>query len=170
MARKKTREDLAFPVTVPPKFGAARPEENQDVIRKIIQGAIKGAYELRTPSEPGSYSPEYGKKQKPVATEEQIAFVTHLIESLQPADAIEAALASQFVISYVRGIEAACETCSSAENTLPWFEFGHQVLDTLTKYRTKGAQLINVQYNHNQGQINHVNIVEPEQQTKNYRG
>lgn len=165
MARKKSREDLAFPVAVVPRLGLQiRPQENPDVIRKIIQGAIKGAYELKTPSEPSSYDREYGKKQKPIVTEEQIQFVTHLIESLQPADAIEAALASQFAITYIRGLAAASENYSTLEQTLPWFEFGHQVIETLTKYRTKGAQLINVQYNHNQGQINNIKVIESKQQ------
>jgi hypothetical protein len=44
------------------------------------------------------------------------------------------------------------------------FEFGHKVLETLTRYRTKGAQLISVNYNHNQGQINNIKIVEGKKQ------
>lgn len=44
------------------------------------------------------------------------------------------------------------------------FEFGHKVLEALTKYRTKGAQLINVQYNHNQGMINNFNVNKKENQ------
>jgi hypothetical protein len=79
---------------------------------------------------------------------------------LQPADAIEAALASQFAISYIRGVDASAY--DPMDKALRWFEFSHQVLDTLTKFRTKGAQLINVQYNHNQGQINHIKIVDAE--------
>jgi len=40
-----------------------------------------------------------------VATQEQMEMITNLIESLQPTDAIEAALASQFAITYIRGME-----------------------------------------------------------------
>lgn len=158
---KKTREDLAFPVALIPKMSLqAKPPENPDVIKKIIMGAIRGAYQLKTPSEPYSHSPEYKKKQKPLVTPEQVEFVTHMIESMQPSDAIETALASQFVISYVRGIEATYSGNHSTDSVLRWFEFGHQVLESFIKYRTKGAQLISVNYNHNQGQINNIKIVE----------
>lgn len=87
--QKQTREDLAFPIAVIPKMSApVKPQENSGVIKLIIRGAIKGAYRLKTPSEPGYYSSDYGKKQKPLVTREQVELVTHLIESLQPADAI----------------------------------------------------------------------------------
>jgi hypothetical protein len=160
MAKKKTREDLAFPVATVPKMGApTKTQDNPAVIKMIIQGAIKGAYQLKTPSEPSSFSSEYGKKQKALVSEEQIQFVTHLIESLEPTNAIEAVLASQFAIAYIRGLDKAQGHYQADLNsTLQLFEFGHSVLETLTKYRTKGAQLINVQYNHNQGQINNINV------------
>jgi len=142
-----------------PKIGVpAKPQDNPGVIKSIIRGAIQGAYQLKTPSEPSSYSNDYGKKQKPLVTEEQVQLVIHLIESLQPADPIEAALASQFAISYIRGLKAA-QDGYSAGSSLDLFRFGHEVLEAITKYRTKGAQLINVQYNHNQGQINNVKVV-----------
>lgn len=156
MAKKKSVEDRFFPVATIPRLNQpVKPAENQMVIKKIIQGAIRGAYQLKMPS---SYELQYRKLPKALASEEQIEFVTHLIESLQPQDAIEATLASQYVISYLRGLDAS--TCDSIDEILPWFEFGHQVLETLNKYRTKGAQLINVQYNHNQGQINNYKVVE----------
>ncbi|MEI8366659.1 MAG: hypothetical protein WCF65_09620 [Parachlamydiaceae bacterium] len=162
MDHKNTREELAFPVPVIPKMGALeKPRENPNVIKSIIRGAIQGAYQLKTPSEPSSYSPDYGKEQAPLISEEQIQIVTHLIESLQPTDAIEAALASQFVITYIRGLKTAQGSYPvDLNSTIQLFEFGHQVLETLTKYRIKGAQLINVQYNHNQGQINNIKVVE----------
>jgi len=157
MAKKSSREDLALPVKTTPRLGIqAKPKENPIVIKMIIQGAIKGAFCLKTPSEPSSYSSDYGKKQQPIVSEDQIQFVINLIESLQPADAIEAALASQFAITYIRGLEKSQGGYTDATITL--FEFGHQVLEALTKYRTKGAQLINVQYNHNQGQINNIKV------------
>ncbi len=160
MAKKVSREDLAFPVATIPKLGMqVKPKENPKVIKMIIQGAIKGAYGLKTPLEPSTYSRDYGKKQQPMVSEDQIQLVVNLIESLQPADAIEAALASQFAITYIRGLESSQVGYAA---TISLFEFGHQVLDSLTKYRTKGAQLINVQYNHNQGQINNIKVVKEE--------
>ncbi|MGK5594259.1 MAG: hypothetical protein ACSNEK_02750 [Parachlamydiaceae bacterium] len=90
--------------------------------------------------------------------------IIHLIESLQPADAIEAALASQFAITYIRGLEESSKEYSNNTSMMELFEFGHQVLETLNRYRTKGAQLISVNYNHNQGQINNIKIVDGEKQ------
>lgn len=164
MAKKKKRtiEEMAFPIAKIPTFAQpTRPAENPNVIRQIILGAIQGAYHLKTPIEPSPCSYNYGKKQPPLVTQDQIQFVTHLIESLQPTDAIEAALASQFVISYIRGLDASTGSYS-IDHIIRCFEFGHQVIETLTKYRTKGAQQIQVNYNHNQGQINNIKVVEKE--------
>jgi len=158
--KKKSREDLAFPVaTIPSLTKPVQPTENPLVLKKIIQGAIQGAYRLRTPSEPSSYSSEYGKKQQPLVSEEQVQLVTHLIESLQPTNAIEAALAAQFAITYVRGLEESSDTYGLSK-ALELFGFSHQVLEALQKFRSKGAQLISVNYNHNQGQINNIQVVE----------
>lgn len=128
---------------------------NPNVIKQIIQSAVKGAFQLSTPE-----SHCYGRspKHKQIATQEQMDMVIHLIESLQPTDAIEAALASQFVIAHIRGLKESCAHFSKVETMLELFGFSHQVLETLTKYRSKGAQLINVQYNHNQAQVNNFNL------------
>ena len=165
MAKKVSREDLAFPISTIPRLGElAKPKENPTVIKMIILGAIKGAYGLITPKEPTSkYDDGYGKKQQPIISEDQIQLVTSLIESLQPADAIEAALASQFAITYLRGLsKSESHYSKDLELTINFFDFGHKALETLTRYRTKGAQLINVQYNHNQGQINNIKVVKEE--------
>lgn len=82
-----------------------------------------------------------------MATQEQMDMVIHLIESLQPTDAIEVALASQFAITYIRGLDESSAEYSSTSSMMELFEFGHKVLETLTRYRTKGAQLISVNYN-----------------------
>lgn len=156
-SKKKSREDLAFPVaTIPSLTQPARPVENPLALKKIIQGAIKGAYCLKTPT-PSYY--DEGKKQEPLVSEEQVQLVTHLIESLQPTNAIEAALAAQFAITYVRGLEESSDTYGLSK-ALELFGFSHQVLEALQKFRSKGAQLISVNYNHNQGQINNIQIVE----------
>jgi len=149
--KKKIPEDVYYPV---PRdlnlIRAGRPIDNREVVRRIVQGAVKSAYRLKNPT-PWDYSGR-SVKMKAVATNEQVEMVVHLIESLQPTDAIEAALASQFAITYIRGIEAA----EDYSVPLDLFEFGHKVLEALQKYRSKGAQQISVQYNVNQGQV--VNI------------
>lgn len=150
-------EDIAFPIKNIPSFSQPKKiAENPIVIKKIIRGAIQGAYQKKTPS---SYECKYNRDQMPYVSEEEVQFVIHLIESLQPADAIEAALASQFVITYIYGLNTSS---SHISRSIEMFEFGHQVLETLTKYRTKGAQQIQVNYNHNQGQITNIKMVEPE--------
>lgn len=163
MAKKKNLEDVYYPV--PQNQTLMRQEKvplNHEVIKKIVQGAVKGAYKLKNPR---AYDYQgYAIKPKAVATQEQMDMVIHLIESLQPTDAIEAALASQFAITYIRGLEESSEEYSSKSSMMELFEFGHKVLETLTRYRTKGAQLISVNYNHNQGQINNIKIVEGEKQ------
>lgn len=157
MAKKRERnlEDIYYPIPMNLTLSKAeKPKPNIDVIRQIIRGAVKGAYALENPDDYGHAKP------KAVATLEQMDMVIHLIESLQPADAIEAALASQFAITYIRGLEESSKQYLSRSLMVDLFEFGHKVLETLTKYRTKGAQLISVNYNHNQGQINNIKVVE----------
>lgn len=155
MAKKKNLEDIYYPV---PKdycpMVIDKPPINSDVIRKIIQGTVKGAFGLKDPSTPYYEKPKY----EAVATEDQINMVMHLIESLQPKDAIEAALASQFAITYIRGLNDSSGGFGKFSTTLQLFEFSHQVLEALQKYRSKGAQMISVNYNHNQGQINNINV------------
>lgn len=150
--RKKRREaeDIFYPV--PMDYSPIRstpPASNQEVVRGIVRQSVKVAYGLKDPNL-WDYSGNY-KKPKAVASDEQVATVMHLIESLQPADAIEAALASQFAISYVKAMHQ--EGYSADEDSLEMFEFGHKVLETLQKYKSKGAQQISVQYNVNQGQV-----------------
>jgi hypothetical protein len=155
ISSEESREDLAFPVaTIPNLSPQVKPADNPTVIKKIIQGAIKAAYGLKTPMEPGSYHPDFGKKQHPLVTEDQVELVTHLVLSLQPADAIECTLATQYAISYVQGVRHADHRAVMTE----LFSFSHQVLETLLKFRTKGAQQISVNYNHNNPQQINTNI------------
>ncbi len=166
MAKKrKNPEDVYYPV--PQDFNPIRidrPSGNQEVVRRIVQGAIKSAYQLKKPPQ-WDYKGNY-IRPKAVATNEQVEMVMHLIESLQPGDAIEAALATQFAISYIRGIEMA------EEHRVPidLFEFGHKVLETLQKYRNKGAQQISVQYNVNQGQVVNVKNMKSEDELETLKG
>jgi hypothetical protein len=161
MAKKKNLEDIYYPV--PQDFCLTKPEKppmNKGVIKQIIQGAVKGAFKLKPPFR---YSGDRDKP-KPVATQEQMDMVIHLIESLQPVDAIEAALASQFAITYIRGLQESSGEYANMSNMLNLFEFGHQVLEAFQKYRSKGAQQISVQYNVNQGQVVNIKNVRPENQ------
>ena len=104
--RKKRRnlEEIYYPV--PENFtieGTCKLVPNNTVIKQIIKWAVKGAYKLKNLREYDYQG--YAIKPKAVASQEQMDMVIHLIESLQPADAIEAALASQFAITYIRGLE-----------------------------------------------------------------
>ena len=156
-------EDIAFPVANVPSFARpAKPAENPAIIKKIIRGAVQGAYQKKSPSE---YDAKYNRDQMPYVSKEEVEFVTNLIESLEPANAIEAALASQFAISYIQGLDAAQGKYKS-DTFLNLFRFGHEVLEAMTKYRTKGAQQIQVNYNHNQGQINNIKVVESENKSE----
>ena len=161
MTKRKIKdpEDVYYPVPVDFALDKLnKPKMNNAVIRQIIKGAVKGAYKLKNPREYDYQG--YAIKPKAVASQEQMEMGIHLIESLQPVDAIEAALASQFAITYIRGLEESSKEYSNKSSMMDLFEFGHKVLETLTKYRTKGAQVISVNYNHNQGQINNIKIVE----------
>ena len=56
------------------------------------------------------------------------------------------------------------------QNVIDLFEFGHKVLESLQKYRSKGAQQISVQYNVNQGQVVNIKNVKPEDSCKILEG
>lgn len=153
MAKKKNLEDIYYPVPQNINLIASKPPLKNEIVKRIIQGAVKGAYKLKDPK--GYDYHGYAVKPKAVASQEQMEMIIHLIESLQPTDAIEAALASQFAITYIRGMEESFKEHSTS-SMIELFEFGHQVLEAYQKYRSKGAQQISVQYNVNQGQV--VNI------------
>ncbi len=158
--KQKRPEEIYYPI--PEDFNPIRsdkPPSNQGVIRQIIRGSIKAAYELKDPPQ-WDYHDNY-IKPKAVATNEQVEMVIHLIESLQPVDAIEAALASQFAITYIKAMETK-DHCGSSSIDLELFEFGHKVLDIFQKYRSRGAQQISVQYNVNQGQVVNIKNIKPE--------
>lgn len=160
--KRKTAEDIYYPV--PEDFNpirAERPLNNKEVVKRIIQGAVRLAYSLKPPK-PWDYNGN-ATKLKVEATSEQMEMVMHLVESLQPADAIEAALASQFVVTYIRAMEATSDY-GSISIDLELFEFGHQALEALQKYRSRGAQQINVQYNVNQGQVVNIKNVKKDDQ------
>ena len=151
---KVSVEDKYFPVaTIPSTDRPVRPAENPAVMKQIIQSTIRGAYKMKIPDE---YDIKNGRAV--VVPEGHVQFISHLIESLEPSNAIEAALASQFVITYVRGLQSSQKDHpNDLDAALRLFGFGHEVLETLQRYRTKGAQLISVQYSHTQ-QINNISV------------
>ena len=166
--KKKTLEDVYYPV--PQDFSpmkAAKPPDNKDVVRRIIQGTVRLAYSLKPPVQWDFHGNPV--KTKAVATIEQMEMVMHLIESLQPTDAIEAALSSQFAVTYIRAMETTSDRGSISIN-LELFEFGHKVLEALQKYRSKGAQQISVHYNVNQGQVVNIKNIEKDEQPVTLEG
>lgn len=158
--KKKSLGDIYYPVPMDFNlFKAEKSPVNEGVIRRIIQGTVKAAYQLKDPSTWDYHGNQV--KPKAVATNEQIEMIIHLIESLQPIDAIEAALASQFAITYIRALEEK-DFNGVATVNLDLFEFGHKVLEALQKYRSKGAQQISVQYNVNNGQVMNIKAFKKE--------
>ncbi len=151
MSKKKTRENTYFPVPSDLSLSKSSPiEESPGIKKQIVQQAIKSAYMLETPTEPGPWSPDYGTKPEALVSTDQVELITSLMQSLQPHDAIEAALSTQFVATYIQGMKSLQK--GYTKQGMPLLEFGHKVLDTLQKYRSKGAQQIQVNYNVNQGQ------------------
>lgn len=145
-------EDICFPV--PQNFALttttlATIESNETVKKSLFQQTIQTAYQIKIPYE---FTSSY-KREKPhqLTSEDQVETVISLFHSLQPRDAVEAALAQQFIIVHLQSIKSA--SGGIGEKDIKKFELTHQILETLQKYRTKGAQLINVQYNVNQGQV-----------------
>jgi len=169
--KKKTSrnpEDIFFPVPVDfNPIKTEKPAANIGAIKRIIQGTVRLAYSLKSPKL-WDYS---GRPIKPkaVATNDQMETVMHLIEALEPKDAIEAALASQFAITYIRAMESTSDF-DTIHLDLDLFEFGHKVLEALQQYRSKGAQQISVQYNVNQGQVVNIKNVKKDEQPATLEG
>lgn len=159
---KKALADVCFPV--PKNFALtttsvpATIESNEVVKKSLFQQTIKTAYQIEIPY---SFTSSYNRERPySLVSEEQVETVSSLFQSIQPQDAIEAALAQQFIIVHLQAISSAKSGMSDRD--IKKFELSHQILDTLQKYRSKGAQQIQVNYNHNQGQINNINMVNQE--------
>lgn len=157
MAKKKKLEDVCFPI--PKNFSLAIPQKidaNEKVKKHIFQQTLQAAHKLKIPYEfKSSYNPE---EPYQLASKEEIEEIISLFQAIQPKDAIELALAQQFIIVHIQAIKSAIGGLNDIG--LKKIELTHHILESLNKYRTKGAQLINVQYNHNQGQINNIKVVE----------
>src|SRR3990167_2780407 len=168
MATKKKRlEDIYYPV--PADFnpiGAEKPTPNKEAIKRIIQDTVRLAYSLKPVDR---WDSGHSETPQALATSEQMAMAMHLVEALQPTDAIEAALASQFVVTYIRAMKSTSSMGSFTIN-LDLFKFGHEVLEALQKYRCKGAQQISVQYNVNQGQVVNIKNVKKDERPVTLEG
>lgn len=152
MKKKKGIEDTCFPVPQNFAFTAPSPvgiDTNQKLKKSLFQQTIRTAYQVEIPC---NFTSQYNR-QRPhkLVTDEQIETVVSLFQALQPQDAVEAALAQQFIITHIQAVSSARKHFT--ERDIKKFELTHQILETLQKYRSKGAQLISVQYNVNQGQI-----------------
>ncbi len=95
-------------------------------------------------------------------SEEQVLQVTSLLQAINPKDALESALAAQFVACHISGMD------DFIRNSTKWavmlFDHSHKALDALHKYRNKGQQQMTVQYNVNKGQV--VNIKQMKEEIK----
>lgn len=153
MAKRKKLEEVCFPIPEDASLSVQQSvDENACLKGHIFQQTVQTAYQI---SIPYSFTSEYSRERPyKLTTEEQTETVLSLFRALQPKDAVELALAQQFIVTHIQAINSVKN--GIGEKDIKKFELTHQILETLTKYRTRGAQLINVQYNLNQGQI--VNI------------
>ena len=104
---KKTYENVYYPV--PRNFSLENPEKppmKQAVIKRLIQKLGQNGLFPEAGKALG-FQGKMGVERR--ATKEQMETVIHLIESLQPTDAIEVALASQFAITYIRAMESSSD-------------------------------------------------------------
>jgi len=120
------------------------PPDDPKIMRQIIQGAVCAAFQISGIDRYSSY-----RDNKTAASTDQIELVVYLIQSFQPQDAIEAALACQFVVTHIRGMHDASEGHFNTD----LLAFSHVTLNALQRYRNKGQQQINVRY------TSHANVV-----------
>lgn len=154
LTRKLTDIDVRLPISQnlslssPPETQALSPVLEKHVLRQ----ALKTAYSI------SDYAAEYPSDDfsppKQLVSDDNINMVTALMQSLQPKNAVEAALAVQFTSTYTQGIKYL--QLGQLRWAMPLLAFSQTTLDSLHRYRNKGMQQINVQYNVNQGQV--VNI------------
>ncbi len=162
MGKTKSREDMYFPI--PKDVSLSQPNDltsDPKLSKQIVRQTLKAAYRIDTPSPPGPWHPDHGKTPSPLVSEEQVLHVTSLFQAIQPTNAVESALAAQFIACHTYGMREF--TKSSTKWALHLFDNSHKALDTLQKYRNKGQQQINVHYNVNQVNIKQAGLdIKPE--------
>lgn len=152
---KSSLEDILYPLPQDASLNVpATYEVTSKLNKQFIRQALKASYKIK---EPYSYTDFSGRRIIPTSlvTDDQVELVMSLMQSINPKDSVEAALAVQFTVTYIHGMKDI-QSDYNGKKALEMFEFGHKALDMLQKYRNKGAQQISVQYNVNQGQV--VNI------------
>lgn len=156
MAKKRKMEEICFPVPknflMPAAPAQVSPRVKADIFRKTVQGAFQISIPSRFTT---SYQPE---KPHQIASDDQLAMIASLFEALNPENAVEMALAQQFIVVHMQAISSATTSSGLGSFDLKMLELSHQIIETFLKLKTKGAQIIQVQYNHNQAQYNNVTI------------
>jgi hypothetical protein len=157
MSKQKQVQKNVFDISLPiPKgFSLSNPQPTQpmgpDLQKQIVRQAIKAAYHI---SDWAAKQDDVFTPAKQLASNDEINMVTALMQSLQPTNAVEAALAIQFTSTYIQGIKEL--QGGNTRFAMPLLTFSQTTLESIYRYRNKGMQQINVQYNVNQGQV--VNI------------
>jgi hypothetical protein len=127
-------------------------DSNSLLQKQMLHLAIKATYSIKDYDAEREFSQFSVERQ--LVPDDKINMVTSLMQSLQPTNAIDAALASQFIAAYINGMKELQN--GHTKSAMSLLAFSQQTLDSLNRYRNKGMQQINVQYNVNQGQV--VNI------------
>ena len=164
MAKRKSPADIRLPIpsdislSSPPAATGLSPGLQKLMVRQAVQAAYHYA-DKRV--ELGTFEDRHQPQQ--LVSDEQIELVTALMQTLQPTNAIEAALAAQFAATHIRGMRALQEDEDhiwelASRKALGYLAFSQATLDNFNRFRNKGMQQINVQYNVNHGQV--VNIKE----------
>lgn len=157
MSKQKQIQKNVFDISlpIPQDFSLNNPQPTHpmgpSLQKQIVRQAIKSAYEI---SDYDAKDDSEFRPAKQLVSNDEIDMVTALMQSLQPTNAVEAALAVQFTSTYIQGIKELQSRHSRGAMQL--LAFSQTTLDSLYRYRNKGMQQINVQYNVNQGQV--VNI------------
>jgi hypothetical protein len=145
--------DISLPISQDQPLNTPSPTQvlKPDLQKQMVRQALKAAYSV------SDYDSEQNSEFTPakqLVSDDKIDMVTALMQSLQPTNAVEAALAIQFTVTHIQGVKQLQSKMVKA--AIPLFAFSQTTLDSLNRYRNKGMQQINVQYNVNQGQV--VNI------------
>ena len=151
MAKRKEPVDIRLPIPVDASLSNPPTTLEPKLEKQILQLALKASYEI------SDYNAEYDSgfsKPYQLFSDDRINMVTSLMQSLQPTNSVEAALAIQFAATYIQGAKYLQH--GHVKLAMPLLAFSQTTLDSLNRYRNKGMQQINVQYNVNKGQV--VNI------------
>lgn len=144
--------DIRLPIPSNFSLSSQPPQPLEPKLQKrLLREALKAAYEQNDHA--ATMIPFTGQIEQ-LIEDDKIEIVSSLLQSLQPTNSVEAALAIQFIVTHIQGLNSL--KAGNARWGMPLLAFSQTALDSLHRYRNKGMQQINVQYNVNQGQV--VNI------------